>query len=138
MEPQVQYAKTSDGVDIAFASMGEGPPLIRLPPPGFAHVQRDWAMYPAVFQQLTPTVRLIWYDLRGTGLSDRDATDFSMYAMMRDVKTIPPCYGQTSDKTEERRVYQQALKSGPPSYPSVVSGLGRAEGVGVTRHWTVC
>ena len=24
-EPQIQYAKTSDGVSIAFASMGEGP-----------------------------------------------------------------------------------------------------------------
>jgi hypothetical protein len=27
MEPRIQYAKTKDGVSIAFASMGEGPPL---------------------------------------------------------------------------------------------------------------
>jgi hypothetical protein len=28
MEPRVQYAKTSDGVDIAFAVYGDGPPLV--------------------------------------------------------------------------------------------------------------
>ena len=44
MEPRIQYAKTSDGVSIAFAVKGEGPPLVRVPPPAMAHVQRDWAM----------------------------------------------------------------------------------------------
>ena len=88
MGPQVQYAKTSDGVDIAFASMGEGPPLVSLPAPWLAHVQRLWAMFPNIFQPLTRTFRLIWYDSRGTGLSDRDAIDFSMEAMMRDLKAV--------------------------------------------------
>ncbi len=88
MEPQVQYAKTSDGVNIAFTSMGEGPPLIRVPDPGFAHVQRDWAMYPSLFQPLTRTFRFIWYDPRGSGLSDRDEIDFSMEAMMRDLEAV--------------------------------------------------
>ena len=27
-EPQIQYAKTSDGVNIAFATYGEGRPLV--------------------------------------------------------------------------------------------------------------
>ena len=88
MEPQVQYAKTSDGVSIAFASMGEGPPLVRVPSPGMNHVQRDWAMYSDVFQPLTSTFRLIWYDSRGTGLSDRDEIDFSMEAMVRDLEAV--------------------------------------------------
>ncbi len=88
MEPQVQYAKTSDGVNIAFASMGEGPPLVRVPVPGMNHVQRDWTMYPDLFQRLTRTFRFIWYDARGTGLSDRDAIDFSMETMMRDLEAV--------------------------------------------------
>jgi class 3 adenylate cyclase/pimeloyl-ACP methyl ester carboxylesterase len=87
-EPQVQYAKTSDGVSIAFASMGEGPPLVRLMPPGIAHVQRDWAIYAGIFQPLTSAFRVIWYDPRGTGLSDRDEIDFSMEAMMRDLDAV--------------------------------------------------
>ena len=88
MEPQVQYAKTSDGVNIAFASIGEGPPLVRLPIPGYAHVQRDWAMFPNIYPPLTRTFRVILYDLRGTGLSDRDEIDFSMEAMMRDFEAV--------------------------------------------------
>ncbi len=88
MEPQVQYAKTSDGVNIAFASMGEGPPLIRMPQPGLAHAQRDWAMFPNISPPLTRAFRLTWYDPRGTGLSDRDATDFSVEAMIRDLEAV--------------------------------------------------
>ncbi len=34
MEPRIQYAKTSDGVSIAYASMGEGPPLVMMPSQG--------------------------------------------------------------------------------------------------------
>jgi len=86
--PRIQYAKTSDGVNIAYASMGEGPPLVRLMSPGIAHVQRDWAIYAGIIQVLTSTFRLIWYDPRGTGLSDRDATDFSMEAMVRDLEAV--------------------------------------------------
>jgi class 3 adenylate cyclase len=88
VEPKIQYAKTSDGVNIAFASIGEGPPLVRVPPPRMAHVQRDWAMFPHIFQPLTRTFRLIWYDPRGTGLSDRDEIDFSMEAMVRDLEAV--------------------------------------------------
>src|SRR3972149_7872468 len=88
MEPRIQYAQTADGVSIAFASMGEGPPLVRMATPGFAHVQRDWAMYSGAFQTLALTFRLIWYDPRGSGLSDRDAIDFSMEAMMRDLEAV--------------------------------------------------
>ena len=31
MEPRIQYAKTSDGVSIAYAKTGEGPPLVMCP-----------------------------------------------------------------------------------------------------------
>ena len=33
MEPRIQYAKTSDGVSIAGATLGEGPPLVIVLPP---------------------------------------------------------------------------------------------------------
>jgi len=88
MEPQVQYAKTSDGVNIAFASTGEGPPLVRVSNPGYSHVQRDWAIFADHFNQLARSFRLISYDSRGTGLSDRDAIDFSMEAMVNDFEAV--------------------------------------------------
>ena len=88
MEPQIQYAKTSDGVDIAFASMGEGPPVVRLGIPGLTHVQRELEITPGILPPLTKDFRVIWYDTRATGLSDRDAIDFSMEAMIRDLEAV--------------------------------------------------
>ena len=87
-EPEIQYAKTSDGVNIAFASAGEGPPLVRVPVVSVSHVQRESAMFPNIFEPLVQTFRLISYDSRGTGLSDREAIDFSMEAMMRDLEAV--------------------------------------------------
>ena len=87
MEPRIQYAKTSDGVNIAYATEGEGPPLVLLLGPGAAHVQRGRAMFANLFE-LTQTFRLVWYDSRGTSLSDRDAIDFSMEAMLRDLEAV--------------------------------------------------
>ncbi len=97
MEPQVQYAKTKDGVSIAFASMGEGPPLVFVPTPGYSHVQRGWVMFPNISPPLTRTFRLIPYDARGTSLSDRDAIDFSMEAMMRDLEAVIDRTGHPAD-----------------------------------------
>ena len=88
MEPRIQYAQTKDGVSIAFASMGEGPPLIRVAMPGASHVQREWTLLSHVYTPLVGTFRVILYDPRGTGLSDRDAIDFSMEAMMRDLEAV--------------------------------------------------
>lgn len=87
MEPQIQYATTKDGVSIAYAEAGDGSPIIRLGPPGVTHVQRDWAMWPG-FQPLARAFRLIWYDPRGTGLSDRDAVDFTMPSMITDLEAV--------------------------------------------------
>ncbi len=41
MEPRIQYAKTEDGVSIAFWTLGEGMPLVSMPHP-FSHLQLDW------------------------------------------------------------------------------------------------
>jgi class 3 adenylate cyclase len=95
MEPRIQYAKTSDGVDIAFATAGDGPSLLVLPNPPFTHVQGIWQMYAHVYQPLAERFHLVWYDSRGSGLSDREAIDFSMDAMIRDVEAVVEGAGLT-------------------------------------------
>ncbi len=87
MEPRIQYAKTSDGVDIAFATAGDGPPLLLMLSPPFTHVQAAWATL-APIRASAERYQVIWYDGRGSGLSDRDAVDFSMEAMVRDLQAV--------------------------------------------------
>jgi len=87
MEPRIQYAKTSDGVSIAYSTVGEGRSLIVMPIPGFSHAELGWQMF-GLFQPLLGKYRAVAYDSRGTGLSDRSAVDFSIEAMMRDLEAV--------------------------------------------------
>jgi class 3 adenylate cyclase len=88
MEPRIQYAKTSDGVNIAYSTAGEGRSMISMPPPGFTHAELNWEMFGAIWQPLLGKYRAVMYDSRGTGLSDRSAVDFSMEAMIRDLEAV--------------------------------------------------
>jgi hypothetical protein len=94
MRPRVQYAKTSDGVNIAYAVFGEGPAVV------FA--SSTWGhLHPTPTQQ-GPTSRLtlivdylaasgrsvVLYDIRGAGFSDRDITNFSLEARGLDLEAV--------------------------------------------------
>ncbi len=41
MEPRIQYAKTADGVSIAYAVSGNGTPFVHMPVP-LMHLQLSW------------------------------------------------------------------------------------------------
>lgn len=89
MEPRIQYARTADGVSIAFWTLGEGPPLVYLAGGQWSHIElwqvpacRHW--YERLAQQRT----LVRYDVRSTGLSERDVTDYSLDALVRDVEAV--------------------------------------------------
>lgn len=41
MEPQYRFLTTKDGVRIAYATIGAGPPLVDLPP-WPAYIEKDW------------------------------------------------------------------------------------------------
>ncbi len=89
MEPRIQYAKTTDGVSIAFSTLGEGMPFVHMPFP-FSHLQLDWEVPEARswHERLAEKRMVVKYDARGTGLSDRDVTDFSLDAGVRDLEAV--------------------------------------------------
>ncbi|HUF54854.1 MAG TPA: adenylate/guanylate cyclase domain-containing protein [Dehalococcoidia bacterium] len=90
MEPRIQYAKTSDGVNIAFTVVGSGPPVLVSGDLADAHVQLMWqhSPYAPFYERLTERYTVIKFDSRGYGLSDRDVEDFSLDSLLLDVNAV--------------------------------------------------
>ncbi len=89
MEPQIQYAKTSDGVSIAYAISGEGPPMVMCPT-GTEQFSLWQQLQPveAYWERLGKNRLVVRYDGRGTGLSTRDVHDFSLEARLQDLEAV--------------------------------------------------
>jgi DNA-binding winged helix-turn-helix (wHTH) protein/alpha-beta hydrolase superfamily lysophospholipase len=85
----VSFLRTSDGVHLAVASAGSGPPLVKTAN-WLNHLEFDWQspVWSPLFQRLAGQCRLIRYDERGMGLSDRDVPNFSFEAWVRDLETV--------------------------------------------------
>ncbi len=89
MEPRIQYAKTKDGVSIAYWTLGEGMPLVQMPVL-FSHIEMEW-QYPLMrewYERAAQSRKLIRYDRRGAGLSERDVSDFSLDCQVRDLEAV--------------------------------------------------
>ena len=92
-EPRIQYAKTSDGVSIAYYRIGEGPPLVWTGNYFGSHLSEQWhiadgAFRPRSIERLAEWFTIFRYDGRGSGLSQREPFDFSLEARLRDVDAI--------------------------------------------------
>ena len=93
-EPQIQFARTSDGVSIAYASIGEGPCVIMVPSAPQTHAERQWHIMPELYRGIAERFHAVWFDSRGCGLSDRNETDFSRAAMVRDLEAVVERVGE--------------------------------------------
>lgn len=90
MDPRIQYARTNDGVTIAYTVNGSGPPLVWLPPVPFSNVVAQWRipLLRSAYEALGRHVRVVLYDGRGTGQSERDIEDLGLDAMVRDLDAV--------------------------------------------------
>ncbi len=90
MEPRIQYTKTTDGVSIAYYTIGDGPPLIIMSPRISTNIEDEWNIPPLqnLFRATAISLTVVRYDMRGCGLSDRNIDDFSPVAMMRDLEAL--------------------------------------------------
>jgi DNA-binding CsgD family transcriptional regulator len=71
-EPAIQYVVTTDGFRIAFTDCGAGVPLVLMPLP-VNNLRLMWRMQALrpLFEALSERFRLIQYDPRGSGMSQR-------------------------------------------------------------------
>jgi pimeloyl-ACP methyl ester carboxylesterase len=89
MQQRIGFCSTADGVRIAYATVGIGPPLV-VTSAGISHLELEWE---------EPRVRDFWeaigqhhmvvrYDRHGCGLSDRNPSDFSLELEIRPIDAI--------------------------------------------------
>ena len=92
MEPRIQYAKTSDGVSIAWAVIGTGPPLVFAATIWgnlyMAQAGIDALGFGSIDELVATGWSTVLYDTRGTGSSDRDVADYSLEARVRDLEAV--------------------------------------------------
>jgi pimeloyl-ACP methyl ester carboxylesterase/DNA-binding CsgD family transcriptional regulator len=90
--PAIQYAKTSDGVNIAFFTTGDGAPLVFASNIfGDAHLYRHlaWHHVRGVTDRLAQrNWKVVRYDVRGMGASDRTTSDLTIDARVKDLDAV--------------------------------------------------
>src|SRR6476469_8032255 len=87
--PATHYVK-SDDVHIAYQVVGNGPQDLLFAPGFVSHVEALWQVpaRSAFFRRLASFSRLILFDKRGTGMSDRGSQIFTLEQRMHDVQSI--------------------------------------------------
>jgi class 3 adenylate cyclase/pimeloyl-ACP methyl ester carboxylesterase len=88
--PATRYAKTADGVHIAYQVSGDGPVDLVFAPGTVSHVEVCWE-YPKMarfLRRLASFSRLMVFDKRGTGLSDRVTDAASLEERMDDIRAV--------------------------------------------------
>ena len=132
MEPRIQYAQTSDGVNIAYWTMGEGgTPLIIGPPWGWSHIALEWQAPGLMtwYERLARHRMIVRFDPRGFGLSQRELDDDEMAGLSGSMDT-----GAIASRLDSPRV--SILGSGMTSAPSAAAFA--AERPDAVEHLILC
>lgn len=111
MSPEVRYAVTVDRVHVAYQVVGDGPLDLVYAPPFIGHLQVFWEepLMARWLSRLARFSRLIVFDKRGTGLSDRVGVDSvpTLEERMDDVRAVMDAAGS------ERAALLGASEAGP-------------------------
>jgi pimeloyl-ACP methyl ester carboxylesterase/DNA-binding CsgD family transcriptional regulator len=94
MRQQVRFCTSFDGTRIAYASTGDGPPLVRAPH-WFSHLEHDWTnpAFQGWVGDLSKRYALLRFDQRGSGLSDREVASISPESHVRDMEAVVDAAG---------------------------------------------
>src|ERR1700730_16904701 len=92
--PETRYALSGD-VNIAYQVMGAGPVDIIMVPGVVSHIEflHEFVGYTAFLRRLSAFARVVTFDKRGQGLSDRISGAPSLEQRMDDVRAIMEAIG---------------------------------------------
>jgi pimeloyl-ACP methyl ester carboxylesterase/DNA-binding CsgD family transcriptional regulator len=94
VEQQIRFCTAPDGVRLAYAVHGSGPPIVRAAT-WLTHLDFDWEspVWRHWLRSLGEGHTLIRYDERGCGLSDREVGDLSVDTWVADLETVVDAAG---------------------------------------------
>ena len=94
LRQDIRFCNASDGVRVAYATVGSGPPLVKTAN-WLNHLEFDWEspIWRHVFHALSSDRTFIRYDSRGNGLSDWSVEDLSLETLVGDLKAVVDAAG---------------------------------------------
>jgi pimeloyl-ACP methyl ester carboxylesterase/DNA-binding CsgD family transcriptional regulator len=107
---QIRFCEAPDGVRIAYAVHGSGPPML-VSTCWLSHLQHDWEspVWRHFLEDLGQFATVIRYDERGHGLSDWDVEDHSLDSRIGDLEAVADHAGF------DRFALMAMAQGGPPS-----------------------
>src|SRR5574341_688477 len=86
---RIRYTRTSDGVRLAWAESGAGPPLVKAAN-WLTHLEYEWEspIWRHWMQFLSGHFRFIRYDERGCGMTDWSVLDLSAERQYADIEQV--------------------------------------------------
>ena len=93
-EQEIRFCRTSDDVQLAFATIGDGPPLVKAAN-WLSHLDYDWEspVWRHWWRELSQLFRFVRYDDRGCGLSDRVLEGYDLSTWVHDLETVVDAAG---------------------------------------------
>jgi class 3 adenylate cyclase len=87
--PRVSWAKTPDGLYIAYQDIGSGPALV-IVNGMYSHIEVywEWPQFARFVERLATSLRVLHFDRRGTGMSDRVTDDPTLERSLDDVNAV--------------------------------------------------
>jgi pimeloyl-ACP methyl ester carboxylesterase len=94
LSQQIRYCRSCDEVTLAYATVGQGPPLVKAAN-WLSHLEFDWnsPVWRHWLVGLAKHHTLVRYDERGCGLSDWEVTNMSFEAWVRDLEAVVEAAG---------------------------------------------
>ena len=94
LEQEIKYCRTADGTRLAYARVGQGPPLVKTAN-WMNHLEYDWEspIWSHLLHGLAQDHTLIRYDARGNGMSDWDVENISFDAWVSDLESVVDAAG---------------------------------------------
>jgi pimeloyl-ACP methyl ester carboxylesterase/DNA-binding CsgD family transcriptional regulator len=89
MQQDIRFCKAADGVGLAYATSGVGPPLV-MSATWLTHLEHQWRnpAWQPWLEAFSREHTLLRYDARGCGLSDREPDELSFESWVRDLECV--------------------------------------------------